>query len=346
MIPDGRKPKHTGQQGANMDYSKLRSLSALFAFAVVVFLLAAGCSNNVPGDTFDTLNDNAGNDVNGDSEIDWDEDINWDDDTWSPGAGWNLVWSDEFDSGFDSNTWAREVLMNPYNDEWQVYPGGDSTDNAWVENGKMIIKAEWNGTTHAPGNYTSARVISNPGGTDGTSSADGKTFRYGKIAARIRLPYGKGIWPAFWMLGDNISETGGDTDWPASGEIDILETGNRNDPDYGQRHVSGTIHYENADGGHSYATPRKMNLPEGQKFADSFHVFEIEWDNQQILWKVDGVQMGTPVDITPHYRSEFHKPFYVIFNIAVGGHFTHDPDHSTPFPQYMFIDWIRHYEKE
>jgi len=272
-------------------------------------------------------------------------------DSWTPGDGWTLSWQDEFNDGaFDTNTWTRQTMLNPPNNEWQQYFGGTSNDNAWEADGYMVLKASMNGTAHGDNQYKSARVISNPGGQDGSSSAEGKTFLYGKIAARIQLPYDKGIWPAFWMLGDNCSETGGDTTWPECGEIDILETGAKDDPAYGQGTTHGTLHHDPTvenitnDWNNLYLPSAEHTLPGGKFFAENFHVFEIEWDESKIVWKLDGAKIGEQ-SISEAGRSEFHKPFYVLFNIAVGGDFTSTPDSTTHFPQYMYIDWIRHYTK-
>lgn len=263
-------------------------------------------------------------------------------DTYVPGAGWTLSWSDEFDMGeLDSEVWDRQKLLEPYNREWQKYTGDKST--AYVLNGSLVLKATHDGTEHQRGNYSSARVISNPGGWTGRSGTAGKTFRYGKIAARIKLPSGKGIWPAFWMLGDNIIETGGDTDWPHCGEIDILETGSlhANDGYFGHATAGQAIHFSNSAGVREFRAA-STKLRSGL-YSDDFHVFEIEWDPERILWRIDGSEVHTE-PIADSHLSEFHKDFYVIFNIAVGGTYTYAPDDSTGFPQYMLVDWIRHYE--
>ncbi|MBI9099524.1 MAG: family 16 glycosylhydrolase [Spirochaetaceae bacterium] len=256
-------------------------------------------------------------------------------DTYDPGIGWSPAWSDEFRDGiFDTDTWDREMPTRK-NDELQIYNGDPST--AYEQDGNMIIKAEHTGTTYEYGDFTSARVISNPGGGTGDSGSAGKLFKFGKIAARIKLPSGKGVWPAFWMLGDNISETGGDTGWPACGEIDILESGSvgATDDQWGHTGVGQAIHS-------TAGTPSSSNyfyLDSGL-FSDNYHVFEIEWNISEIIWKVDGVTVHT-ADINA--IDEFHKEMYIIFNIAIGGSYTHDPDATTPFPLYMYIDWVRHY---
>lgn len=272
------------------------------------------------------------------------------DDTWEAGVEWTQTWSDEFSyAEFDTNTWTRQTLLSPYNNEWQQYPGGTSSDNAYVKDGYMIIKASMKGSKHGKGQYTSARVISNPGGENGTSTAEGRTFLYGKIAARIQLPSGKGVWPAFWMLGANTSETGGSTPWPQCGEIDIMESGSKNDKNYGQGSTHGTLHHDptvaNTPGGaNQYLPSAHYTLPNGEFFAEKFHVFELEWNEDEIIWRVDGIEIGDE-SISQAGRSEFHLPFYAIFNIAIGGDYTVNPDSSTPFPQFMYIDWIRHYTK-
>ncbi len=268
-------------------------------------------------------------------------------DSYMPGAGWKLAWSDEFDqSELDESVWTRQPMKFPYNNEMQQYLGDASV--AYTENGYMVIKADRVRETNTRGSFTSARVISNPGGADGNSGAAGKTFLYGKIAARIQLPYGRGLWPAFWMLGDNVSETGGDTNWPVCGEIDILESGSNRAAGNGDGTVSGALHHDPSPN-----NTRKQNLcldsalttlPNGELLGSKFRVYEIEWDKDKIVWKLDGVQFGE-ASISEETRDEFHKEFYAIFNIAVGGNFTVSPDDETPFPQYMYVDWIRHYTR-
>ena len=266
---------------------------------------------------------------------------------YDPGDGWTLEWSDEFDDGvLDDDIWHRQIMLRtgpypgPYNNELQRYTG--DPDTAYEQDGNLVLRADRIGNLDGDGQYTSARVISNPGGQNGTSGSTGATFMYGKIAVRATLPAGKGIWPAIWMLGDNINETGGSVPWPSSGEIDILETGSVNDRDghYGHATLHGTLHYSNSFGSHQY-TGDTTQLSEGT-FADDYHIFEIEWDERSIVWRLDGVPYHY-VDITRADMSEFHEPHYLLFNIAVGGHFTHVPDETTQFPQFMYVDWVRHY---
>lgn len=268
-------------------------------------------------------------------------------DTYDPGNGWVLVWSDEFDKdALDENIWTRQKMRYPYNNELQQYTG--DPDTAYVENGYLVLKATRTSESMTGNSFKSARLISNPGGEDGQSPAKGKTFLYGKIAARIQLPYGRGIWPAFWMLGDNALETGGTASWPACGEIDILEAGSNMAPGNGDGTISGALHHDPSFKNrlllNQYISAGTYTLPNGELFAETFHVFEIEWDEQKIVWKLDGEKWGE-ASISEPTRDEFHKPFYAIFNSAVGGNYTRSPDESTAFPQYMLVDWIREYKK-
>ena len=269
------------------------------------------------------------------------------DDSYEPGTGWTLAWSDEFQqTSLDENVWTRQKMLYPHNNEMQKYTGAPET--AYLEGGNLVLKAEKTQAEVRRGGFTSARVISNPGGQDGSGTAAGKTLLYGKIAARIQLPYGKGLWPAFWLLGDNISETGGDTNWPVCGEIDILESGNNSAPGFGDGTISGALHHDpsvnNKLKQNQYFVAGPTTLSGNELLAEKFHVYEIEWDADKIVWKLDGKEFGE-ISVSEATRDEFHKPFYVIFNIAVGGTFTTTPDEETPFPQYMYVDWIRHYTR-
>ena len=253
---------------------------------------------------------------------------NLESDTYHPGPGWQLVWADEFEGDtLDPAKWQRQVLgAGRFNTEWQRYT--DSSANAYIDRGCLVIKAIHESDAHGPDQYSSARLHTLP--------ENGWT--YGKIAARIQLPFGQGIWPAFWMLGANIDENGGDTPWPQSGEIDILEM-------YGSKDnavVEANIHYAGRSGRHANMGPVGARLDYG-KFADNFHVFEIEWDEDQIQWFVDGERFAS-TSISSAEFSEFHEPFFILLNIAVGGRGAGRPDDRTQFPQTMYIDWVRVYE--
>ena len=246
-------------------------------------------------------------------------------DNYKPGKGWQLDWADEFDvKELDLKNWTRQVLPKPFNKEWQQY--FDRKENSYVTDGFLVLKAIHHSKKHGDKQYTSARL--HTGGK--------QQWTYGKIAARIQLPHGKGIWPAFWMLGSNINEIGGDTPWPKCGEIDILEL-------YGSKDdavVEANLHYY--DSGHKMTGAAPLKLKEGI-FAGEFHVFEIQWNDKQIVWSVDGVKYHEQ-DISKPAMKSFHKDFYILLNVAVGGEWAGRPDDSTPFPSLMYVDWVRVYK--
>ena len=254
---------------------------------------------------------------------------NLEQDTYDPGPEWTLVWADEFDGDtIDAENWNFQVEeAGRFNGEWQRYT--DSSENAFVDGCCLVIRAIHESDRHGMDQYTSARL----------NTANKRTWKYGRIAARIQLPHGKGVWPAFWMLGANIDENGGDTPWPQSGEIDILEL-------YGSRDdgvVEANIHYADASGRHDSMGAVAYELPEG-KFADRFHVFELEWNEDSITWFVDGEQFAT-TSIASDEFSEFRKEFFILLNIAVGGRAAGRPRDSTVFPLQMYVDWVRVYRR-
>ena len=141
------------------------------------------------------------------------------------------------------------------------------------------------------------------------------------------------------MLGDNIDENGGDTPWPQCGEIDILEL-------YGSKDdavVEANLHYANDSGSHAQMGAKSFKLKEG-KFSDDFNIFELEWDEKKIAWFVDGKQYAS-IKISENQFSEFHEEFFILLNIAVGGTWAGRPDDTTKFPQFMYVDWVRVYQK-
>ncbi len=247
-----------------------------------------------------------------------------------PGEGWKLVWSDEFEGdSLNAANWNRQIVpAGQFNDEWQRYTA--DTENAYVSDGSLVIQAIHEGEEHGMNQYTSARL----------NTANKQSFKYGKIVARARLPYSEGIWPAFWMLGANIDENGGDTSWPQCGEIDIFELYGSED----NAAVEANLHYANASGGHANMGARSYRLDEGI-FADDFHIFELAWDQEQVAWYVDGNEYAS-IDITSDEFTEFHEEFFILFNIATGGSFAGRPNESTVFPQYMYVDWVRVYQEE
>jgi len=247
---------------------------------------------------------------------------------YEPDSVWSLVWSDEFEKSYiDENNWNLQVVeAGRFNDEWQRYT--NSSDNAYIEDSCLVIKAIHHSDVHKMNQYSSARL----------NTANKQAWKYGKISARIKLPEGEGIWPAFWMLGANIDENGGDTPWPQTGEIDILEL-------YGSKDdgvVEVNAHYADAGGSHTMMGAVDFKLEQG-KFADAFHIFELEWDEDKIEWFVDR-KLVASMPISSDELSEFHKDFFILLNIAVGGSHAGRPDTTSKFPQFMYIDWVRVYK--
>jgi beta-glucanase (GH16 family) len=238
--------------------------------------------------------------------------------------GWQLSWNDEFDGNtVNSDYWVFESgdgcpgLCGWGNNELQYY----RSENAWVEGGTLTIEARMQSVGNR--SYTSARMK-----TQGK-----KSFQYGRVDIRALLPKGQGIWPALWMLGENITSVG----WPASGEIDIMEMVGGSGKD---NQVHGTLHWE--QNGHVY-NGGSYSLPSGI-FADQYHVFSIIWDENQIRWLVNDIQFYQ-MDITQNDMAEFHDEFFFIFNIAVGGNWPGSPDQTTLFPQQMKVDYIRVFQR-
>lgn len=231
---------------------------------------------------------------------------------------YSLVWNDEFNGTTLSSDWTFDIGTGSGgwgNNELEYY----TNQNYVINGGVLAITAK-----NQPFNsslYTSTRMK-----TQGL-----KSWKYGRIDIRAALPYGQGIWPALWMLGDNITTVG----WPSCGEIDIMELiggAGAND-----RTVHGTAHWSD-NGVHAQYGGSKV-LPSG-KFADEFHVFSIIWNQNSITWLLDDVPYKT-LDTTPANLSEFQNKFFLIFNVAVGGNWPGNPDAATVFPQTMYVDYVR-----
>lgn len=245
--------------------------------------------------------------------------------TATPGSGnYVLVWSDEFNgSSIDPNNWTYDIGWGQNgwgNAELQYYT--DRPDNARVENGMLVIEAREE--RFRAQEYTSARLK-----TQGLQE-----WTYGRFEARIKVPYGQGIWPAFWSLGNDITTVG----WPQSGELDIMEhIGREPSTVYGTVHGPG---YSGADGvGGSYT------LPGGAQMTDDFHIFAVEWEPDEIRWYIDNTLYATvtPNDVPGEWV--FDHPFFLIMNVAVGGYWPGYPDETTVFPQVMLVDYVRVYQK-
>ncbi len=237
--------------------------------------------------------------------------------------GWTLTWQDEFSAPtLDTSKWGFDLGGSGWgNNELEFYTS--RPENVYIENGMLVIKAI--AETYQGRQYTSTRLK-----TLGLFSQ-----KYGRFEARIRVPYGQGIWPAFWMLGDDILTVG----WPTSGEIDIMENIGK-EPAI----VHGTVHgpgYSGASG-----ITGQYSLPAG-RLADDFHVFAIEWEPTEIRWYVDGVMYHkvTSSSLPAGARWVFDHPFHMLLNLAVGGGWPGNPDATTVFPQMMQVDYVRVYRR-
>jgi beta-glucanase (GH16 family) len=228
---------------------------------------------------------------------------------------WKLVWSDEFNnSGLpDTSNWGNEVGFIR-NNELQYYTR-QRIENSRVVNGNLLIIGRKESFNNA--NYTSASLV-----TDGKHS-----WTYGKVEARMKLPKGQGIWPAFWMLGQNIHNVG----WPGCGEIDIMEHINN------EELLHGTVHWLNGEhvssGG---TTPCDVT---------KFHNYSVEWDKDAVRLLLDGNKYWE-VNIKDGINNTgaFHKPQYIILNLAIGGDWPKNPDATTVFPDTVYVDYVRVYQ--
>jgi beta-glucanase (GH16 family) len=250
----------------------------------------------------------------------------------SASPAWKLVWSDEFNgsngSAVDASKWGFDSGGGGWgNDELEYYT--NRLQNSSQQDGNLVIKVLQEKYTGADGvsrNYTSARLK-----TLGKFSQT-----YGRFEARMKIPRGQGIWPAFWMLGDDIEKPG----WPACGEIDIMENIGK-EPAL----VHGTIHGPGYSGDKGIGGP--YGLPGGQTFADDFHVFAVEWEPNAIRFYVDDhlYTTRTPADLPKGAKWVYDHPFFMLLNVAVGGGWPGSPDSTSVFPQTMLVDYVRVYER-
>ncbi|MGB3012789.1 MAG: glycoside hydrolase family 16 protein [Mycobacterium sp.] len=274
-----------------------------------------------------------------------------------PAAKWKLVWSDEFDGkdidktkwdfdigngfyNYDANTW----ISGWGNDELEYYTR--QPENAFVKEGMLHIRAVKE-SLHGFG-YTSARLK--------TRQKDGSplfNLKYGKVEFRAKLPTGKGVWPALWMLPQDDKYGG----WASSGEIDVMEARGQE-----PTKVLGSLHFGSRWPANVHVS-KDYVLPDKSTIAD-FHVYAIEWEPSEIRWSVDGRQFATQsfwwssskadgakglnptneTELNP-WPAPFDQPFYLIMNVAVGGKFLGNPDKTTVFPAEMVVDHVRVYDK-
>ncbi|MGC6456102.1 MAG: family 16 glycosylhydrolase [Coraliomargaritaceae bacterium] len=238
--------------------------------------------------------------------------------------GWQLVWSDEFSqvdgSAPDPAKWGYDIGGGGWgNNEIQYYT--NRTKNARIENGQLLIEAHQE--SYGGRNHTSARLLTR-GKWDWT---------YGRFEARIKVPEGSGLWPAFWMLGSDIGSVG----WPQCGEIDIMEYVGRQ-----PKEVFGTIHGPNYFAGNSFGNTYTFS----NNVADDYHVYAVEWDENQIRWYVDGINYhnASPADLGSNEWVFDHNHF-ILLNMAIGGNFGGALDPAVTFPKQMWVDYVRVYER-
>ncbi|MEY4511375.1 MAG: hypothetical protein RLZZ450_3497 [Pseudomonadota bacterium] len=243
-------------------------------------------------------------------------------------AGFKLVFADEFEGNAgslpDASKWVFETGGGGFGNNELAYDTA-RPDNASLDGqGMLVLTAR--ADSYMGSKYTSARL----------KTAGKFEHSYGRYEARLRIPKGQGIWPAFWMLGADIGKNA----WPACGEIDIMENIGK-EPTL----VHGTLHGPGYSGGNGIG--KQNELPSKAAYADAFHEFAIEWEDKVVRWYVDGVlyQTRTPSDLPAGTKWVYDHPFFVLLNLAVGGQWPGSPDGSTTFPQTLTVDYVRVYER-
>ncbi len=244
---------------------------------------------------------------------------------------WTMVWSDEFNgpdgSPPDSSKWVLETGGDGWgNQELEYYTRRPR--NSYQEGGNLVIKAlaeKYTGADEVTHDYTSARLK-----TKGKFSQ-----AYGRFEARIKIPRGQGLWPAFWMLGADIDKV----QWPKCGEIDIMENIGK-EPYL----VHGTIHGPGYSG--DKAIGKLYALSGEVKYADDFHIYAVEWQPKTIRFYVDDhlYETRTPADLPKSAKWVYDHPFFLLLNVAVGGGWPGNPDATSVFPQTMLVDYVRVYK--
>ena len=251
-----------------------------------------------------------------------------------PVTGWALTWSDEFgganSSAPDPTKWTYDTGGNGWgNNELEYYTS--RLQNAQIQNGNLVItaiKETYTGTDGVTRNFTSARLK-----TQGIFSQ-----AYGRFEARIKIPAGQGMWPAFWMMGNDIPTVG----WPQCGEIDVMENIGK-EPGI----VHGSLHASSTTAATSDFTS-SFSLPAGQRFADDFHLYAVEWEPGTVRFFVDSNLYATETSAQwpAGGQWKFDHPFFILLNVAVGGNWPGPPDSTAVFPQTMLVDYVRVYTRK
>lgn len=243
------------------------------------------------------------------------------------GVEWQLVWSDEFEGAEGElpaeNNWTYDIGTGQNgwgNRELQYYT--DRPENVSLDgNGNLVITAI--AEQFSSSRFTSARIK-----TDGLFEQ-----AYGRFEARLKTPFGRGIWPAFWMLGADFSDVG----WPQTGEIDIMEFRGQE-----PSRIHGSLHGPGYSAGNAITSSFSLS---NSRFDTEFHIFAVEWFEDRIDYYVDDIRYQTVERTDVGGEWVFNKPFFLILNVAVGGTFVGPPSDQTPFPQQMIIDYVRVYSR-
>jgi len=246
--------------------------------------------------------------------------------------GYNLLWNDEFNSDkLNTDIWNYEPHAPGWtNEELQEYT--ESTENVFLEDGNLVIKAIKTPLENGGNHYTSGKI----------TTQNKKDFMYGKVVVRAKAPEGVGLWPAIWMMPTNESYYG---QWPKCGEIDIMEVLGSD-----VKTAYGTLHY-----GEPHAEQQGVVKLDDDSFADSFHDYSVEWEPGEIRWYIDDELYLTANDWFSAVSGEEDKPypapfdqnFYVQLNLAVGGTWPGNPDETTDFDNAEFyVDYVRVYQKD
>ena len=244
--------------------------------------------------------------------------------TTAPGEA-GLIWQDEFDGPVD---------QSPDPTKWNFDVGGHGWGNAQLEhNTARPDNVSLDGEGHL-------RIVARREAYDGNAYTSGRiktegkfAQAYGRFEARIKLPIGQGIWPAFWLLGADFADSG----WPGCGEIDIMEYRGQ-----APNVVNGAMHGPGYSGG---AALHGSYVKPGPGFDEGFHVFAVEWNRTSITWYVDDQPYMTKeaTDLPAGSTWVFNHPFFILLNVAIGGHYVGPPNSTTEFPQTMLVDWVRVY---
>ena len=245
---------------------------------------------------------------------------------------WKLIWNDEFDgkdgNAVDSSKWTNDIGGSGWgNRELQYYT--DRLMNASQSEGLLVIKAlkeQYTGSDKVTREYTSARL----------TTRKFVNVTYGRFEARIKVPHGQGVWPAFWMLGRDIDKVG----WPNCGEIDIMELIGKE-----PSNIYATVHGPGYSGAKGISV--SFSLKDKERFTDGFHVFALEWEPETLRFYCDGklYQTITRTNLPRGAKWVYDRPYFLILNLAVGGSWPGNPDSTTTFPQMMYVDYVRVYQR-